>query len=46
MINNQVNESWGIGNIVAQHHAKIQFVNEDRYLWVKEIACGMRFLEI
>lgn len=29
----QVNEAWGIGNIVAQHHAKIQFVNEDRYLW-------------
>ena len=31
---NQVtNESWGIGNIVVQHTAKIQFVNEDRYLW-------------
>lgn len=29
----QVNEAWGIGNIVAQYHAKIQFVNEDRYLW-------------
>lgn len=29
----QVNEAWGIGNIVAQHHAKIQFVNEDRYGW-------------
>ena len=27
------NESWGIGNIVVQHTAKIQFVNEDRYLW-------------
>lgn len=32
-INDQVNEAWGIGNIVAQHTAKIQFVNEDRYLW-------------
>lgn len=29
----QVGEAWGIGNIVAQYHAKIQFVNEDRYLW-------------
>jgi hypothetical protein len=33
MINSQVNEAWGIGNIVVQHHSKIQFVNEDRYLW-------------
>jgi hypothetical protein len=33
MMNSQVDEAWGIGNIVAQHHAKIQFVNEDRYLW-------------
>jgi hypothetical protein len=33
MMNGQVNEAWGIGNIVAQYHAKIQFVNEDRYLW-------------
>jgi hypothetical protein len=32
-INNQVGEAWGIGNIVVQHTAKIQFVNEDRYLW-------------
>lgn len=32
-VNNQVNEAWGIGNIVVQHTAKIQFVNEDRYLW-------------
>ncbi|MBC8154261.1 MAG: SusD/RagB family nutrient-binding outer membrane lipoprotein, partial [Bacteroidetes bacterium] len=32
-INDQVNEAWGIGNIVIQHTAKIQFVNEDRYLW-------------
>ena len=33
MINSQVGEAWGIGNIVVQHTAKIQFVNEDRYLW-------------
>lgn len=33
MINLQVNEAWGTGNIVIQHTAKIQFVNEDRYLW-------------
>ena len=33
MMNQQVNAAWGIGNIVVQHHAKIQFVNEDRYLW-------------
>ncbi|TAE28994.1 MAG: SusD/RagB family nutrient-binding outer membrane lipoprotein [Cytophagales bacterium] len=32
-INDQVSEAWGIGNIVVQHTAKIQFVNEDRYLW-------------
>jgi hypothetical protein len=28
-----VGSAWGIGNLVAQYHAKIQFVNEDRYLW-------------
>ncbi len=33
MMDRQVNEAWGIGNIVVQHHAKIQFVNEDRYGW-------------
>ena len=33
MVNSQVNDAWGIVNIVVQHHAKIQFVNEDRYLW-------------
>lgn len=33
LMDRQVNEAWGIGNIVVQHHAKIQFVNEDRYLW-------------
>lgn len=32
-VNDQVGEAWGIGNIVVQHTAKIQFVNEDRYLW-------------
>jgi hypothetical protein len=25
--------TWGIGNIVVQYNSKIQFVNEDRYLW-------------
>lgn len=33
MMNTLLNESWGIGNIVIQHTAKNQFVNEDRYLW-------------
>ncbi len=33
MANEQVSNAWGIGNLVAQYHAKIQFVNEDRYLW-------------
>ncbi len=33
MMNEQVGTAWGIGNIVVQHHSKIQFVNEDRYLW-------------
>jgi hypothetical protein len=32
-ITDQVNEAWSIGNIVVQQTAKIQFVNEDRYLW-------------
>jgi hypothetical protein len=32
-LNDQVNEAWSIGNIVIQHTAKIQFVNEDRYKW-------------
>jgi len=32
-INQQVSEAWAIGNIVVQHTAKIQFVNEDRLLW-------------
>ena len=33
MMNSVLNETWGIGNIVIQHTAKNQFVNEDRYLW-------------
>ncbi|MCB0488353.1 MAG: SusD/RagB family nutrient-binding outer membrane lipoprotein [Cyclobacteriaceae bacterium] len=33
MMNSLMNETWGIGNIVVQHTAKNQFVNEDRYLW-------------
>src|SRR5690606_10957229 len=32
-VNQMVNEGWSIGNIVAQHTAKIQFVNEVRYIW-------------
>jgi hypothetical protein len=32
-VNQMVNENWSIGNIVMQHTAKIQFVNEDRYNW-------------
>ena len=33
MFDRQISEAWGIGNIVIQHIAKNQFVNEDRYLW-------------
>lgn len=33
MLNSQVGQAWGIGNLVSQYNAKIQFVNEDRYLW-------------
>lgn len=33
MMNTLLGETWGIGNIVIQHTAKNQFVNEDRYLW-------------
>ncbi|HMN89441.1 MAG TPA: SusD/RagB family nutrient-binding outer membrane lipoprotein [Saprospiraceae bacterium] len=33
VINTVLGEAWGIGNIVIQHTAKNQFVNEDRYLW-------------
>jgi hypothetical protein len=32
-VNEMVGESWGIGNIVIQHTAKVQFVSEDRYIW-------------
>jgi hypothetical protein len=32
-VNQVTSTAWGIGNIVMQHTAKIQFVNEDRYLW-------------
>lgn len=37
IIRNTTNEiagnSWGLGNIVMQYTAKIQFTNEDRYNW-------------
>ena len=33
VISTVLGETWGIGNIVIQHTAKNQFVNEDRYLW-------------
>lgn len=33
VINGVLSETWGIGNVVVQHTAKNQFVNEDRYLW-------------
>lgn len=33
MMKSLLDETWGIGNIVIQHTAKNQFVNEDRYLW-------------
>ena len=32
-INNTMDNAWSYGNIVIQHTAKRQFVNEDRYLW-------------
>lgn len=32
-VNEMVGESWGYGNILMQHTAKIQFTNEDRYDW-------------
>lgn len=31
--NEIVGNSWGIGNVVVQYTAKIQFTNEDRYNW-------------
>jgi hypothetical protein len=33
VMSDNVGIAWGIGNLVAQYNAKIQFVNEDRYLW-------------
>lgn len=33
VLTDNVGTAWGIGNLVAQYNAKIQFVNEDRYLW-------------
>ncbi len=33
LVKSVLDETWGIGNIVIQHTAKNQFVNEDRYLW-------------
>jgi hypothetical protein len=32
-VNQTMSENWSIGNIVVQHTAKIQFVNDDRYGW-------------
>ncbi|MFC4871896.1 SusD/RagB family nutrient-binding outer membrane lipoprotein [Negadavirga shengliensis] len=34
--NEIVGKSWGIGNVVVQYTAKIQFTNEDRYNWGPE----------
>lgn len=36
MMDRQVNEAWNAGNIIAQHHSKIQFVNDDRYGWTEK----------
>jgi hypothetical protein len=33
MMGSLLGDTWGIGNVVIQHTAKNQFVNEDRYLW-------------
>ncbi|KGE14555.1 SusD/RagB family nutrient-binding outer membrane lipoprotein [Sphingobacterium deserti] len=32
-VNQVMGDGWGIGNIVIQQTAKIQFVNTDRYIW-------------
>ncbi len=32
-VNRVMDDGWSIGNIVIQQTAKIQFVNEDRYIW-------------
>lgn len=34
--NEIVGKGWGIGNVVMQYTAKIQFTNEDRYNWGPE----------
>jgi len=31
--NQHAGQAWGIGNVVMQYTAKIQFTNEDRYNW-------------
>ena len=46
MMDRQVNEAWGIGNIVVQYHAKIQFVNEDRYNWNEKMIFGTKYIII
>ncbi len=33
MMGTVLGQTWEIGNVVIQHTAKNQFVNEDRYLW-------------
>jgi len=33
MMRSLMSETWTLGNVVMQHTAKNQFVNEDRYLW-------------
>lgn len=35
-VNEIAGKSWGIGNVVMQYTAKIQFTNEDRYNWGPE----------
>lgn len=32
-VNQHAGQAWGIGNVVMQYTAKIQFTNEDRYNW-------------
>lgn len=38
VMSQNVSSAWGLGNLVAQYHAKIQFVNTDRYLWNEQNA--------
>lgn len=35
-INENAGMAWGLGNVVMQYSAKIQFTNEDRYNWGPE----------